>query len=272
MAQQQQPDLQAILATLAQYSQPATLQPPQLPQSQHTEQHENTAPVSTAQDNASAISHNATIEAMPTDPRLRNRPQSRSTTPSQPPPQSQIQPQPPSIIDPATITVWQDGLRCVTKIAAQNKMFEASIRRMMKDQRAHEMRWYTERQTLKQAQTSRSSSAAKVSSILQSLNQGAAGPAAEPQSEEEKEAELTRFDRKVYAAQQSMEMAMTAELKGLGVPFFGTSVDLIVPEEQKPPHAGPLAGRPKWSVPVTETELLDLKRQMVGHLEVLYRD
>lgn len=143
----------------------------------------------------------------------------------------------------------------------------------MQDQRAHEMRWYSERQALKQAQISRSSSAAKALSILQSLNQGAAAPpAAEPQSEEEKEAELARFDRKLYAAQQSMETAMTAELKGLGVPFFGTSPELIVPEEQKTSDAMASASRPKWSVPVTEIELLDLKRKMVGHLEVLYRD
>lgn len=142
----------------------------------------------------------------------------------------------------------------------------------MQDQRAHEMRWYTERQALKQAQISRSSSAAKALSILQSLNQGAASPTVEPQSEEEKEGELARFDRKVYAAQESMETAMTAELKGLGVPFFGTSPDLIVPESHKASDATSSAGRPKWSMPVTETELLDLKRKMIAHLEVLYRD
>lgn len=147
---------------------------------------------------------------------------------------------------------------------------------MMQDQRAHEMRWYSERQALKQAQINRSSSAAKAMSILQSLNQGAAAsapsPTVEPLSEEEKEAELARFDRKIYAAQNSMETAMTAELKGLGVPFFGTSADLVISEDQKDSHTAPSSGRPKWSVPVTEGELLDLKRKMVSHLEVLYRD
>jgi len=131
------------------------------------------------------------------------------------------------------------------------------------------MRWYTERQTLKQTQISRSSSAAKALSILQSLNQGAAGPSIEPQSEEAKEAELAVFDRKVYAAQHSMEEAMTGELKGLGVPFFGTSLDLIVADDQQ---AASSASRPKWSPLVTEAELMDLKRKMIGHLEMLYRD
>jgi hypothetical protein len=143
---------------------------------------------------------------------------------------------------------------------------------MMRDQRSHEMRWYTERQALKQAQTSRSSSAAKALSILQSLNQGAAGSAVEPQSDEAKEAELAVFDRKVYNAQHSMEEAMMAEMKGLGVPFFGTNLDLVITDDQKAAIAASSTSRPKWSLLVTETELLDLKRKMVTHLEMLYRD
>ena len=135
------------------------------------------------------------------------------------------------------------------------------------------MRWYSERQALKHAQTNRSSSAAKALSILQSLNQNASGPAVVPQTYEEKEAELANFDCKVYAAQQSMETAMTGELKGLGVPFFGTSTELIVSEDEKAAAtAASSANNTKWSVPVTETELLELKRKMVTHLEALYRD
>jgi hypothetical protein len=119
----------------------------------------------------------------------------------------------------------------------------------MRDQRSHEMRWYMERQALKQAQISRSSSAAKALSILRSLNQRAA-----------------------YTAQHSMEEAMTAELKGLGVPFFGTSLDLVVTDDQQAQAIASAGSRPKWSLLVTETELLDLRRKMVGHLEMLYRD
>ena len=142
----------------------------------------------------------------------------------------------------------------------------------MRDQRAHEMRWYSERQAPKQAQISRSSSAAKALSILQSLNQGTASSAIEPQSDEAKEAELAVFDRKVYSAQHSMEEAMTAELKGLGVPFFGTSVDVIAADDQQATSTASSTSRPKWSPLVTEAELLDLRRKMIGHLEMLYRD
>jgi len=143
---------------------------------------------------------------------------------------------------------------------------------MMQDQRSHEMRWYAERQALKQTQANRASSAAKVTFILQSLNQATTVPSAHPQSDEAKEAELATFDCKVYAAQQSMETAMTAELKSLGVPFFGTDVDLIVAKGQQASDAASSVSRQKWSVPITETELLDLKRKMVAHLEMLYRD
>lgn len=142
----------------------------------------------------------------------------------------------------------------------------------MQDQRSHEMRWYTERQALKQTQTSRSSSAAKALSILQSLNQGTAGSQVEPQSEEAKAAELAVFDRKVYAAQSSMEAAMTAELKGLGVPFFGTNADLIVADDQHATNADNALSHPKWSGRVSESELIALKRKMIAHLEMLYRD
>ena len=65
---------------------------------------------------------------------------------------------------------------------------------------------------------------------------------------------------------------MTAELKSLGVPFFGTSVDLIVAEGQETSGAASSASHQKWSAPITEAELLDLKRKMVAHLEMLYRD
>ena len=34
------------------------------------------------------------------------------------------------VIDPSTITTWQDGLRCLTKIAAQNAQLAVSVRRV----------------------------------------------------------------------------------------------------------------------------------------------
>lgn len=120
----QHPDLQSILATLAQFSQPS---PSTLQQANSQPYFENAFdgfPSTIQGDNATATEQNASLKVeAPTDPRLRGRPQSRAVTPVP-------TPQPKNVIDPATITTWQEGLRCVTKIAAQNKMFEASIKRV----------------------------------------------------------------------------------------------------------------------------------------------
>ncbi|KAL2355341.1 hypothetical protein BJ546DRAFT_948785 [Cryomyces antarcticus] len=48
----------------------------------------------------------------------------------------------PQPIDPASIVEWRIAVRCITKIVAQNESLGDVIRRMMLDQRKHEMQWY----------------------------------------------------------------------------------------------------------------------------------
>jgi len=100
------PDLQAILATLSQFTNPAA---------NGVAAHGNAGAVPYAPVVVAEAQH--APQAAAQDPRLR--PQSRSATAS-----------PKPMIDPATITTWQEGLRCVTKIAAQNAQFAVSIRRV----------------------------------------------------------------------------------------------------------------------------------------------
>lgn len=121
----QNSDLQSILATLAQFSQASSSTPqPGDTQPAYYESAFQNLPSAVQVDNSSAASQNAFLGIdTPTDPRLHSRPQSRAVTPAQ-------TPQPKNVIDPATITTWQEALRCVTKVAAQNKMFEASIKRV----------------------------------------------------------------------------------------------------------------------------------------------
>ena len=104
------PDLQSILSTLARFAPPVQSAVP-------TVVVENTPAPNAAPHDQSGNTPlvNPQIERAE-DPRLR--PQSRSGVAS------------PKPIDPATITAWQDGLRCVTKIAAQNAQFAISIRRV----------------------------------------------------------------------------------------------------------------------------------------------
>jgi len=64
------------------------------------------------------------------------------------------------------------------------------------------------------------------------------------------QAELDAYDMKVYKAQQEMHKSMTAELKTLGVPFFGMRTDSLVK--------------------LKEAELLELQKKMLRHLEDMY--
>lgn len=144
---------------------------------------------------------------------------------------------------------------------------------MIKDQRANEMRWYSERQSLKQTQANRSSSAARAQSILKSLNTSFYGsPPEVVEPEVDKERELAEFDQKLYSAQVAMESAMIQELKGLGVPFFGTDPSLVVSNDRDPSKKSDPQNTPKWSPLVTEDQLMALRRKMVQHLEDLYKD
>ena len=143
----------------------------------------------------------------------------------------------------------------------------------MEEQRKSEMRWYAERQALKKMQASRSQSSAQAQSILRSLGNAPSTDAPTAVGDAtHAEAELTAFDRGLYEQQTELEHSMTAELKVLGVPFFGTDPALIKQTSHTAPAGPEVLGRPKWSPLVTDPELLELRKRMIGHLEDLYRD
>jgi hypothetical protein len=135
------PDLASILATLAQFA----------PQQQQQDQQHPPPPTDTPptitdprlqrrQNQPTTQPYNQTLQ----NPQQQNTPQ--SSTPYNPQaavfqpviPQQRVNPQSSrtstpqrqehTIIDPATITEWSAGLRCVTKIAAQNPLFAEKIR------------------------------------------------------------------------------------------------------------------------------------------------
>ncbi|KAL1301890.1 hypothetical protein AAFC00_006070 [Neodothiora populina] len=215
----------------------------------------------------------------------------RSSTAQQQPP---APPQSSSIIDPATITVWSEGLRCVNKIGMQNPNFAAAIRRMITNQQKHEMMWYSGRQELKQIQARRATGASAIQSILGSLSGISSKPTsstAEPISQEEKQAELSAFDLKVYRAQSAMHDSMLSELKALGVPFFGTYADRILSDDDgndndeynekvdegvmgndKKEWRRETKGQPRHSPRITTRELLGLRKRIIAYLEDMYRE
>jgi hypothetical protein len=60
-----------------------------------------------------------------------------------------------------------------------------------------------------------------------------------------------------------------AELKRLGVPFFGVSPSLIIANDLQQTHA---ARDPLSKAMITQEELLVLQRKMLQYLEDMYKD
>jgi len=66
-----------------------------------------------------------------------------------------------------------------------------------------------------------------------------------------------------------MNDAMTAELKSLGVPFFGTLPECI---KTTTPDDNVANVRPKWSPLISPEAHRELQRRMISHLEDMYKD
>lgn len=77
---------------------------------------------------------------------------------------------------------------------------------------------------------------------------------------------------KVYKAQMQMVKEMSAKLRSLGVPFFGTRSDLVRPIGKE---ANPMIGTPDRKDEkgtIDEGELVTLQRKMLAILEDLCSD
>jgi Protein of unknown function (DUF2458) len=90
-------------------------------------------------------------------------------------------------------------------------------------------------------------------------------------SPEELEKELETFDMKVYKAQMQMVKEMSNKLRSLGVPFFGTRVDLVRPAGKESSGAGGDVGSEEKGM-IDEVELVKLQKKMLAILEDLCND
>jgi hypothetical protein len=100
---------------------------------------------------------------------------------------------------------------------------------------------------------------------------GSTGAGTSNTSPEELEKELETFDMKVYKAQVQMVKEMSTKLRSLGVPFFGTRVDLVRPIGKEPSRAEGSVG-PEEKGMIDEVELVKLQRKMLAILEDLCND
>ncbi|TAQ90584.1 hypothetical protein B7494_g1111 [Chlorociboria aeruginascens] len=153
------------------------------------------------------------------------------------------------LIDPASITEWSSGLRCMIKV-----------------QHDHEEQWWKGREALVEKQKAREEGQKKLDAVLKAVG-GSVTPGASNVSPEELARELETFDMKVYKAQMQMVREMTSRLRSHGVPFFGTKVELIrVTRKEVMDSTKDEKGM------IDEEELVKLQRKMLSLLEDLCED
>ncbi|KAF2196452.1 hypothetical protein GQ43DRAFT_256912 [Delitschia confertaspora ATCC 74209] len=202
------------------------------------------------------------------DPRLNNRivPQEhRNPTPQSAPVVSDL-------IDSTRIIEWRQGLRRVSTIAQHNSNFKRAVQRLIKKQEDHVQDWAKRRQELIREQILKRQQEQKLRATLSTspiLSNSA--PLRTPETDRE---ELNRFDRKVYQCCRDLMKSQSSELKRLGVPFFGVRDDLIIDGTGDPSDTSDsVAGQPSnASGKITKGQLLDLQRQMLRHLEDMYKE
>ena len=73
---------------------------------------------------------------------------------------------------------------------------------------------------------------------------------------------------KVHKAQLQMVREMTTRLRNLGVPFFGTRSDLVIPRGKEEQEDGTGKGK-LWQGKIREADLVELQRRILVILEDL---
>jgi len=139
----------------------------------------------------------------------------------------------------------------------------------MKDQERHVKEWESARkrliddQKVKRESEKTHRAALSLPGVLENT-----APLRTPEREKE---ELTQYDKKVYKACRLMVESQSAQLKGLGVPFFGVRAELVVEDGGERTEGEALSGQ-EASKKITKGEVLELQRKMLNHLMELYGD
>ncbi|KAJ5825916.1 hypothetical protein N7474_003054 [Penicillium riverlandense] len=160
--------------------------------------------------------------------------------------------------DLATITTWPAALRYVMRTVGQNEETQLRIRGLIQSQHTHERQWWKGRQALLAKQAARGEKKKELDAVLRSI--GAPVDPKEVSTVAEDRAALTNYDEKVYKASVQMAETMAAELRGMGIPFFGKG--LVVRDEAVNDDKAKL----------TASELHDLQRRMLELLQDLCKE
>jgi hypothetical protein len=196
------------------------------------------------------------------DPRMSARPQTTLSN-RQALPKSRTTTTTPTI-DPAIITQWKHGLRCVNKIATQNLAFVPAIQKLIQDQARNVKDWESGRQRLVEEQAVKRENEETHLAVLSLPGMGE--KIAPLRTDDVEREELEVYAKKVYRAAQRMVESQSKELRGLGVPFFGLRPEFLRAEGSDEGNGGGEEQK------VTKGELLELQRKMLNHLMELYGD
>ncbi|CAG7920531.1 unnamed protein product [Penicillium olsonii] len=176
----------------------------------------------------------------------------------------------------STITTWPAALRHVMRTVSLNEETQLRIRGMIRSQHRHEQNWFDARQALIKQQEGRPQKQRELDAVLRSIG----APVKEDDGSTEKEvaAELAKYDLKVHTAAVKMADALSAELRGMDIPFFTISKDLVQDTPRKEEHGGVGLQRqaqtstPAAPSPITKSELMALQNRMLGLLEDLCKE
>ncbi|KAJ5731988.1 hypothetical protein N7493_003469 [Penicillium malachiteum] len=181
-------------------------------------------------------------------------------------PSSSSKPASTPTVDPSTITTWPAALQYVMRYVGQNEETQLRIRGLIRSQHSHEKQWWNGRQALLQRQQARGDKKKELDEVLRSI--GAPVDSASISTAQEDKAELMNYDAKIYKASVKMANALMAELRGLQIPFFVLSKDLIQLSPLKDESEDTVKGVSKLS----DSELADLQRRMLEMLQDLCKE
>ncbi|KAA8642137.1 hypothetical protein EYZ11_008970 [Aspergillus tanneri] len=169
-----------------------------------------------------------------------------------------------TVVDTSSVSTWPAALRHVMRLVSQSEDVQRRVRWLIQRQHDHEKQWWRGREALVKKQKARVEKKKEMDEVLRSVG-APVDSTKQISTVEEDEAELKRYDAKVYTASKQMAEAMAAELRGLQIPFFSIKPALVTDSSNSDPS-------PPSSETLSPDELSALQRRMLELLQDLCKE
>ena len=145
-----------------------------------------------------------------------------------------------------------------------NQITAARIKHLIKTQHDHERQWWAGREEIVAKQKNRDESKKKAGDLLRYIGgTNLPPPKVSTPPIEEDEAELERYDKKVYSALTRLATDFDRDLRSLGIPFYAIKHELVVLDQGQKLE--------KNEDRIEKGELRELQRRMLQLLEDLFK-